>query len=592
MNSKNWWLALGLGVAACAVAAPAPRAEQDARYPTSAEFGARLGELARQHEGAVQLVELAPGIPLLIVGRVPASRQRDEPALLVVAGLEPDDLAGPLVAAEAVESLIVSARTNDTARRCLESVTLYVVPRLAGGEFPWHVRPRAERGVSGGPPVDDDHDGLVDEDGPEDLNADGWITALRVQDPSGEFLPDPAEPRLLLRADRVRGEVGAWRLLTEGRDDDGDEAWNEDGPGGVNPNRNFAAGYRFFDVDAGAHPMSEPATRALADFVIARPHIGLVFTLGGADNLSDAPKAEGGGKRPMTLVHEADLPWVKELGAVWRRTLRLEKELPGATVPGSFPDWVYFHRGRLALSARPWFPGLTAAFPKAAGAETNRVAPSGSSSNAVASSGGNTNLVRGAGEAGKKPEPDKRNEEERAFLRWLDGQAPGSFLAWQPVEHPDFPGRRVEVGGYLPWVKSNPPEAVLAEVVRRESTFLFDLVGRLPRIGIRRAEARPQGNGVFDLRLEVENTGYLPTVLAHGETTREVAPTRVTLGVEDAAVLSGSRVTRLGPIPGSGGRAEVRWVVLVPGRTQVEVEVVSALAGRAKVNMTLTEERR
>ena len=34
---------------------------------------------------------------------------------------------------------------------------------------------------------DDDNDGRLDEDGPEDLNKDGFITVMRVKDPNGRL---------------------------------------------------------------------------------------------------------------------------------------------------------------------------------------------------------------------------------------------------------------------------------------------------------------------------------------------------------------------------------------------------------------------
>ena len=32
--------------------------------------------------------------------------------------------------------------------------------------------------------------------------------------------------------------------------------------------------------------------------------------------------------------------------------------------PGTFSDWIYFHRGRLSLAARPWSPALQLALGK------------------------------------------------------------------------------------------------------------------------------------------------------------------------------------------------------------------------------------
>ncbi len=98
-------------------------------------------------------------------------------------------------------------------------------------------------------------------------------------------------------------------------------------------------------------------------------------------------------------------------------------------------------------------------------------------------------------------------------------------------------------------------------------------------------------NGVFDVLVEVQNTGRLPTVLAHGEVTGEILPSRVTLlGLDDGALLSGPRTQRFGPLPGGGGAEEVRWMILAPGRGSVDLEVVTALAGRVRATLPLPEE--
>src|SRR5262249_30318930 len=80
--------------------------------------------------------------------------------------------------------------------------------------------------------VDEDQDGDVDEDGPDDVDGDGRISWMRFPDPAGELAGDE-------RADAAKGRQPTHRLVREGRDDDGDGVWNEDGPGGVDVARNF-----------------------------------------------------------------------------------------------------------------------------------------------------------------------------------------------------------------------------------------------------------------------------------------------------------------------------------------------------------------
>jgi len=87
-------------------------------------------------------------------------------------------------------------------------------------------------------PRDDDRDGLVDEDGPDDLDGDGSITTMRKRDPFGQFRTDAEDARLMVRI--KPGEQGEWTMLgAEGLDNDGDGRVNEDPEGYLDGNRNW-----------------------------------------------------------------------------------------------------------------------------------------------------------------------------------------------------------------------------------------------------------------------------------------------------------------------------------------------------------------
>lgn len=582
---------VGLAVALAGV--PLVKADQ---YLSNRALAGRLATLASEHPALVRVIRLAEtaqgnDVWMVELAAGAQAEQPGRPALLVVAGIEGNDLAGTASVVAWLDHLCQNQSTNLSLRELLGRVTVYAVPRLnADAAERFFARPKAEL-TANSRPVDDDHDGLTDEDGPEDLNDDGLITQMRVNDPEGEYVPDPAEPRLLVRADRAKGEVGAWRLLVEGRDNDGDHAWNEDGPGGVNLNRNFPYNYRFFAPDAGRHQISEPETRALADFVVNHPNIGAVFTFGAADNLVQTPKAEAP-KRPPTALHDQDLPYYRELGKAWRQALGLNKELPAHAqdAPGTFSDWMYFHRGRLSLAARVWSPVLAVALAQAptnAPGPQKPTEPEAVPSPAPPRPSPPKERPSATESSPESDKTDRRGEEERAFLKWAEGHAPELFVPWQPIEHPDFPGRRVEVGGWVPFAKTNPPEKLLPELAGRHAQFLTDLLGRLPRLEVVAKQLKDLGDGMFDLTVTVRNAGYLPTALAQGEFSRQVHPTRVTLLLEEKAILAGTRRVMLGPIPGSGGSKEVRWVFLAPGLGRVEVEAVSALGGTARTHIDL-----
>jgi hypothetical protein len=135
-------------------------------------------------------------------------------------------------------------------------------------------------------------------------NGDGLITVMRVKAAGGEYIVDPEEPRLMKRADAKKGETGAYRIHVEGVDNDGDGFLNEDPPGGIDLNRNFAHEYPYYQPDAGPHMVSEAESRALMDWVLARRNIAAILTFGESDNLIVPPTSAGrlGPARELDLV--------------------------------------------------------------------------------------------------------------------------------------------------------------------------------------------------------------------------------------------------------------------------------------------------
>jgi len=554
-------------------------------YHNYKSLRSRLASLARREPNLVHLDTLARSregrkIWIAELGRGDNETRGTRPAMLVVAGIEGDDLIGSCVTTSWIESLIESYEQDNDVTNLLNTTTLYAIPRLnpdAAESFFASVQ--VERTVTVRP-FDDDHDALTDEDGPEDLNGDGLVTWMRVRDPRGQYALDPDDERLLVEADPAEGQAGVWRYLPEGIDSDHDGKWNEDAPGGVNLNRNFPCQYAYFASDAGLHAVSENETRALADFVVDHPNIGIVLTYGAADNLLKCPEGgePPGRRKPLTVIDEEDVDYYRAAGELFRETFGLDKELEGQTFPGTFSDWMYFHRGRFSVATRPW--NLDVEIELAADDEDQETAEPNETSDQDT-----------AGEESNEKDEDERNEELRQRLAWFDAHRPDAFLAWQPFEHPDFPGRKVEIGGYRPFALTNPPRDRVADVVARQSEFLTALAQKLPRIGLAGTEVKHLGNSVFAVTLSVENKGFLPTVLSHGVRTGAIHPTRVTLGIHDDRILSGRRITYLPPIAGSGTTTRTRYVLHVPDAREVEFTVVSALAGQFNGTIELSKEQ-
>ena len=132
---------------------------------------------------------------------------------------------------------------------------------------------------------------------------------------------------------------------------------------------------------------------------------------------------------------------------------------------------------------------------------------------------------------------------------------------------------------------------MIEDIVDRQTDFLTKVIKRLPRIGVRRIETKHLGQGTYDIEIQVENTGFLPTSLAHGRTTREVYPTRLVMELEDEFFLSGSKITNLPTISGSGGMVELRYIIYAPGLKKIDFEIISMLAGQIDGTVNLKKSK-
>lgn len=144
--------------------------------------------------------------------------------------------------------------TNESQRKLLDHYSFIIIPLLNPDGYeeafknPWH-RKNCR-------PLDDDGDGLLDEDPPQDTDGDGYI-AFFTNGSSYWF---------------------------EGFDDDKDGKLNEDWIGGVDLNRNYPVAWDKGDINKfslqykGPAPLSEPETKAL-DSLVKRYRFCIVLAI-------------------------------------------------------------------------------------------------------------------------------------------------------------------------------------------------------------------------------------------------------------------------------------------------------------------------
>jgi hypothetical protein len=107
-------------------------------------------------------------------------------------------------------------------------------------------------------------------------------------------------------------------------------------------------------------------------------------------------------------------------------------------------------------------------------------------------------------------------------------------------------------------------------------------------VRIAHTEVTDHGGGVFRIRADVENTGYLPTATAQGVRARSVRPVMVQLGVKPEDIITGDDKTNfIDALAGSGTRASFQWVVRGQPGARVELKLASQKSGNETVTLTL-----
>jgi len=301
---KHATRAIGAVLLALAVTAAAG-AQDFGKYHSQAEMTALLQGMAKANPQLVQLESIGKtrqgrDLWALRIASPGGSPADERPALLIAAGLDGDHLYGSELALFTADHLIKNAAKPEIKTR-LEAFTFYILPRISPDAAEALRRTNAT-------PFDDDNDGRTDEDGPEDLNKDGVITFMRVRDPNGAYIADPEEKRLLRKADAKKGERGEYALYGEGIDNDGDGFINEDGPGGVDINRNFMHEYPYAKPGAGRYMVSEAETKAVLAWWVKHRAIAAILSFGGSDNLITPPNAQGryGSARTLDMAAFAE----------------------------------------------------------------------------------------------------------------------------------------------------------------------------------------------------------------------------------------------------------------------------------------------
>ncbi|MFP4289784.1 MAG: M14 family metallopeptidase [Bacteroidales bacterium] len=509
-------------------------------YATHEQMGQRIQQLTEDHPGWIQQQSLAKtkGGKDLWVITLGKGDTKNRPAIALVANTEGDHLLGTEMALQFAEN-ILSRSADEQITNLMDSLTFYIFPNLnPDASEQYFASLRYERQGNANP-TDLDRDGKTGEDPPNDLNNDGLITLMRIEDPAGEWITHPDDDRIMIKADPGKGQKGKYKVLSEGWDDDKDGEFNEDGEQGVRISKNFSYNYPAFSGGAGHHAISETETKALADFLFDAKNVFAVVSFSQASNLSKPLKSDKNkaSERIQSSWSESDVKINELVSHLYKKHLKDRASAPAAGSDGDIFQWAYYHYGRFSFSTPVW----------------------------------------------EAPSPEKKEENQSSspetdFLKWAEeNQLENVFVPWTSIEHPDFPGKKVEVGGIVPFAMQNPPLHLMDSVFMQHTEFILDLASLRPQTDILNLKTEKINKDLFRITADIANIGNFPTTSQIGEKIRWVQKIVVTFETDEKQKIVSGRTQEIMESLDAQKTVERSW--LIQGKGTVLLKAGSESTG-------------
>ncbi|HMQ30382.1 MAG TPA: M14 family metallopeptidase [Chloroflexaceae bacterium] len=549
------------------------------KYLRPHEVEQALHAFAEAHPGLCAVASIGTsheGRPILCATLTNSETGPDteKPAFWLDANIHATEVTGCMGALHLIQTALERYGSDPRVTALLDTRALYVVPCLNPDGMeqaltsPVYVRSGTRRY-----PYADERDGLY----PEDIDGDGLIVDMRIEDPDGGWKVSEKDPRLMRR--RGPDEVGGtyYRVYTEGsvRGYDGFELKVAPPAQGLDFNRNFPYIWapEGEQHGAGPFPASEPEVRATVAFLSAHLNVSCALSYHTFSGVLLRPYSD----KPDDKMAQDDVWTFKEIGERGKALTGYPhvsvyhgfRYHPREVMNGAFDDWAYDQLGIYAFTVELW------------------------------------DMV---GEAGIKERDfiewfrDHPEEDDLKLLKWNDEVLGGKgFVNWRPFEHPQL--GKVEIGG---WIErrtfGNPPEQLLPQTVAPSTEFALAHALMTPRLELRQASAEALGDGLYRVRAVVANSGYLPTYGSkRAQEVRAVRPIEVTLTLPDGAeLLTGEARQEIGQLEGRANKRglwggdyptdnlrKLEWTVRAPAGGAVRVAAASQRAGAARAELTL-----
>ncbi|MBC7888081.1 MAG: peptidase M14 [Ferruginibacter sp.] len=476
-----------------------------------------------------------------------------KPAMYIDGNIHSNETQGSEFAMYTAWYLTENFNDNNFIKELLGDKIIYIVPTInpdaRDNFFKQPNNPNSPR--SGTLPVDNDMDGLLDEDGYDDLDKDGNIVQMRRRNLNGRFKVDPTNSNRMIAVGA--DEKGDYELLgLEGIDNDGDGQVNEDGAQfEYDPNRDWGWGWQPNNIQNGAYkyPFSLPENRAVMEFVMKHPNIaaGQSFHNAGGMILRGPGGAEDVGTYNATDVQVYDVLGKKGEEIIpGYKYLVVYKDLYSAY--GGELDWFYGGRGIFTFSNELWTPYLMF----------------------------NSDATR-----------DNNDETTFRFDRYLLFK--DAFVEWHPYDHPQY--GKIEIGGFKKNFTRMHPGFLLESDAHRNMAFTIYHAYHTPKLEIDTIMEKDLGDGLKEITAVIGNKRLIPTHSSQDLKYKIERPDYISLS--GAKVIAGMTVDNRNSattveqknepqtievenIPGLG-HVTVRWII--QGNTKYIIAVDSRKGG-------------
>ena len=531
----------------------------------------RLEEVGKSEEGRP--------IYALTVNNPKTGPALDKPGIYVDGNIHGNEIQGGEICLYMLDYLLGNYGKNMEVTELLDKRSFYVVPvvNVDGRHHFFNDANTSDSNRSLRIPLDDDRDGLVDEDFPDDLDGDGNISLMRKKDPFGMFKTDPEDPRLIVRV--KPGEKGEWALLgEEGIDNDGDGRVNEDSEGYVDPNRNWGFDWapEYVQSGAGEYPFQSGGLRALAIWIQAKTNISIGWSFHNFGGLFlRGPARKGLGEYPPQDIAVYDyIGKQAERITPGYKYLISWKDL--YTTYGDSCEWLvqtlgaYGYVGEVFMVQSETF--------KAQGEKPARPAEEGSQGPLSFLMGEATDLER---------------------IKYSDSLTQGElYKPWKPFKHPTY--GEIEIGGWVKMSTRLSAPFMIQDMVHRNAMAVVFSAKHAPDVSLEVTEVKKVGGSLFRVRTRLVNEKAMPTMSFQAQRVKLYPKDTLMVSGGSAKVVTGGVLTdpyrdqvsykknrpdvQFLVVPGFG---KVEHQFLVEGRGEISVRYESRHAGKLEKKIKL-----